>query len=512
MIDTEVQAIDDIRQLFTQETGTKPIRVEVEQAGLERFAKIVVGREAPLYKERLARLNEQLSDEHLFHGRLRIKWEPLQDTLQSPEIELLRSLIGRSLVVSPATVESTEGLILAPFGGNEDIELMQQANHVVIGRRGVGKSSLIMATVQKLRNRNDIVLWIDMQRYHRRDDLACAAQVLDEILVALTDIVGEDEQISTVRRRLAELTEQSSLSEAAIRKLLPSITAAIRRVMGARKQHLYVFLDDFHLVAPALQPDLIDIIYSVARGSKVWLKLAYVRNLAVVYDSQKKVGLNVPHDAQAIRLDQTLVDPVVARDHLTGILLPFLNHCGFQRPATLVGPQATERLVWCSAGVPRDFLSLFNSALREARQHRRKKVGVQDVNIAAGEFAAAKMKQMSDETTGSEETIKSALNAVQHFCLDERKKNAFLVLQKPDHPGYKALATLVDLRFVHLLHPSITTDKAGVRYEAYLLDYSFYTGMRRRQHIEEIRIEGERPKRAELRRLPKIELDQLGSL
>ena len=282
--------------------------------------------------------------------------------------------------------------------------------------------------------------------------------------------------------------------------------------MGSRKQHLYVFLDDFHLVAPTLQPDLIDIIYSVARGSKVWLKLAYVRNLAVVYDSQKKVGLNVPHDAQAIRLDQTLVDPVAARGHLIRILLPFLERCGFQRLATLVGPQATERLVWCSAGVPRDFLSLFSSALREARQHRRKKVGVQDVNIAAGEFAAAKMRQMSDETTGSEETITSALDAVQHFCLDERKKNAFLVLQKPDHPGYKALTILVDLRFVHLLHPSITTDKAGVRYEAYLLDYSFYTGMRRRQHIEEVRIEGERPKRAELRRLPKIELDQLGSL
>ena len=70
-----------------------------------------------------------------------------------------------------------------------------------------------MATVQKLRNRKDIALWIDMQRYHRRDDLACAAQVLDEILVALTDVVGEDEQIAAVRRRLAELTDQPNLSE-----------------------------------------------------------------------------------------------------------------------------------------------------------------------------------------------------------------------------------------------------------------------------------------------------------
>jgi hypothetical protein len=509
MMDPDEVILDDIRNRFVQATGTEPIRVEVEQAGPEQFLTIVVGRDAPLYSEGLLEINQQLTDRHPFYGRLQIRSEPAGDILQSPEIELLRSLIGRSLVVSPATAESRDVVSIAPFRGHQDIELMQQANHIVIGRRGVGKSSLIMATVKKLQSRGDLTVWIDMQRYHRRDDLACVAQLLDEILASLVESGNADHEISDLRSRLSAFVARQDPAERDIRILLPRLALAVRRVLKMRKRQMYVFLDDFHLVAPTLQPSLIDMVYSMARGSGVWLKLACVRNLAVFYDSEKKLGLNVPQDAQLIELDQTLVDPLAARDHVIAVLMVFLRRCGFDQLSSLVGPQAVERLVWSSAGVPRDCLSLFSSALREARAFRHKKVGVQDVNLAAGEFAAIRMQQLAAETSGSEEAVQAALEAVQHFCLDERKKNAFLVLQKPDHPGFKSLAVLMDLRFVHLLHPSITTDRAGVRYQAYLLDYSFYTGMRRRQHIEEIRIQGDRPKREELRRLPRLDLDRL---
>jgi len=73
-----------------------------------------------------------------------------------------------------------------------------------------------------------------------------------------------------------------------------------------------------------------------------------------------------------------------------------------------------------------------------------------------------------------------------------------------------ALQKLVDLRLVHLIHPSITPGKAGERYEAYLLDYSFYTGVRRRHGLSELKIRTkEPPKYAELRKLRRIELGEI---
>ncbi len=104
--------------------------------------------------------------------------------------------------------------------------------------------------------------------------------------------------------------------------------------------------------------------------------------------------------------------------------------------------------------------------------------------------------------------MKEALKRLQEAVLDECRTNSFLVRVQSSHPGFVALQKLVDLRLVHLIHPSITPGKSGERYEAYLLDYSFYTGLRRRHGLEELKIDANAPpKYATLRKLPKIDLD-----
>ena len=57
---------------------------------------------------------------------------------------------------------------------------------------------------------------------------------------------------------------------------------------------------------------------------------------------------------------------------------------------------------------------------------------------------------------------------------------------------------------VHIIHQSITPDRAGERYEAYIIDYSIFTGFRRRQNIREMVPEEAQFKAAELRALPKV--------
>ncbi len=502
MITTEAEIIRDIRERFIAETEARPIDVRVEAAGLESFVVIVVGKDAPIYREALTTISEELGAEHPFYGRLLTSAQTVSNAILSPEVEALRALIGRSLVVSPATAKAGKHIHFAPFAGQHDLELVQRANHVIVGRRGVGKSSLILATIQILKRRGDKTSWVDMQRYHRRKDFSAVAEILSEMLQGFES--SSPATLADIRTRLGSLAARQDTSEDEVRRELPRIVSFVRHQLS--KRQWYVFLDDFHLVGPELQPVLLDLLYSVARGSNIWLKVAYVRNLAVIWDPVRQLGLNVPQDAQNVELDRTLADPVAARSHLTAVLDTFVQRCGFKQVGALLNNEARERIVWCSAGVPRDCLSLFSSGLRIAKDHGRRKVGVQEINLAAGELAALKTQQLAAETSGDEDTpILQLLDEIQRFCLDDRHKNAFLIFKQPTNPRYQLFTKLVDLRFVHLLHPSITTDRAGVRYEAYLLDYSFYTGMRRRQNIEELRIEGSRPKREELRRLPKFE-------
>lgn len=171
---------------------------------------------------------------------------------------------------------------------------------------------------------------------------------------------------------------------------------------------------------------------------------------------------------------------------------------------------AIERLVWCSAGVPRDFLWLFQTAMQHALQNRRGRIGVQEVNLAVGEFAQAKMTELAEDSTENSDDLRELLENLQHKCLDELRSNSFLVKFAPRKRCYVLLQKLMDLRLIHLLHPSITPGKAGQRYEAYLLDYSFYTGVRRRHGLKELHITAKAPPRyRELRRLPKIDVDSL---
>jgi hypothetical protein len=306
------------------------------------------------------------------------------------------------------------------------------------------------------------------------------------------------------------LTRERSQKASELQATLPRLRQFLQKFTRAASKQIYVFLDDAHLVSANLQPLLFESVHSVLKGAGGFLNVAGVRNLMRLYDSARHIGLEVPHDAQPLNLDLTLTDPGAAKDHLVAILERFLAASGVPRLGSIISSSAVERLVWCSAGVPRDFLWLFQTALQQALQNRRMRIGVQEVNLAVGEFGQLKMQDLAADTTEDSTALQALLDRIQAKCLDEIRSNSFLARQSPGEKGYELLQKLMDLRLVHLLHPSITPGKAGERYEAYLLDYSFYTGVRRRQRISELHISPQAPPRyAELRSLPKIDIEAL---
>jgi hypothetical protein len=171
---------------------------------------------------------------------------------------------------------------------------------------------------------------------------------------------------------------------------------------------------------------------------------------------------------------------------------------------TAIAEAAFHRLVWANAGVPRDFLQMFSKSIEHAKRAGRHKVELSDANLAIGEFGRQKMAELEEDARNEQNLLKKTLRVIEQYCLESEKKkvNAFLIRSESSEE-YKAVQTLSDLRMLHVLHQTITPHKAGEQYEAYMLDYSLFTGFRQRRNIEQMLPEdGKQFKAKQLRKLP----------
>ncbi len=181
----------------------------------------------------------------------------------------------------------------------------------------------------------------------------------------------------------------------------------------------------------------------------------------------------------------------------------FLGAVGYSASSSVVPGRAFRRLVWATAGVPRDFLQMFARAVEHAQRNKHSTVTLSDVNMVIGEFGQQKMDDLVQDARNEVDDLKDFLKYIEDACLGEKKVNAFLV-RSEDSSERALVHALSDLRMVHLIHRSITPDRAGQPYEAYIIDYSLFTGFRRRRNVKEMVPEEAQFKAAELRALPKI--------
>lgn len=490
--------------LFARALGLPEAPSTTEIVGTEEFLKFRVGRRAPIYDHALRETLAALADSNPYRGLLGLEVEPPSTFPDSLEANVLRGLLVRS--TRPIVDQETAGAFLAqyvPFQNNEETQAIQPATHLIVGRRGVGKTTLILKAKERLERTQGLPVVLDMQPYSSADD-----SVLVDVLADLAKAIAKAAkhkypQVSKEAKAVDQVGDDLLAGEikpdrasAALRRSILALTTAIR-------SDLFVFLDDYHLVSADQQPIIADAIHGGLKGARGWLKVAGLRSLLKVYDPKTKKGLQSPGDAQVISLDLTLVDPEAAERHLRNILLSFLKLVGISKLRTAVAEKAFHRLVWANAGVPRDFLQMFSKSIDHARRAGRRKVELSDANLAIGEFGRQKMAELEEDARNEQNFLRRALDAIEEHCLESKKKvNAFLIRSESSEE-YKAVQTLSDLRLVHLLHQTITPHKAGERYEAYMLDYSLFTGFRQRRNIQQMLPEGGKQFKAkQLRKIP----------
>lgn len=433
-------------------------------------------------------INSALPEDHAFKDRIAVsrrKSKP-KSRLALPETKLFRREISESLTVDQNTFGENFLQRYTPSVSNLEEQVVSNANCIIYGRRGAGKSSLLGYAMHNIKLSNGNYAWIAMQTYNGRSDQQAIASVLSEIVDAISKIQKDESIVNALKIKLDAIAEDEiSDGEAKqkISRLIPRIRSLISNT-ASPKSPLTIFLDDLHLLAFDLQPELISTIYAVSRGNSTYIKASGIEQLSNLWDNNKNLGFQIPHDAQLHKLDYNLTMPHKSLEHIEGILDAHAKFCGLPGVRYIIEDAALSRLVLVAAAVPRDALSLFLQGITNSLVKGQKNVTVTAINGAASEAAQVKMQEIQNDLPSGDATIYALLDRVKEFCITTKRTNAFLLKIDSQKNDFSIMQKLVGLRLVHTLHEGITRSKVGEGYQALMLDFGFYVGIRAARSVK----------------------------
>lgn len=458
--------------------------------------------------ERLFKLlrdaQNQITDDNPFKERATItkrKRTP-NDRLCLPETHLLRKTLSESLTVDRDTFKDDFFARYIRSVFNFEEQICSNANFVIYGRRGSGKSSLLAFALHSLEKDRTPHAWLAMQTYSGRKDTFVAIDAVMDMLRQLEPFANESDELPSIRTSLLALSENNdSAAISGFKRILPRARRAIGSI-STRHNGVSIFVDDIHVLSWEYQPEFLADLYSISRGNGVYLKISGIEQFTRLWSSESQRGMEVPHDTQIIKLDYNLTMPDKSRDHIVSILDAHASYCGLPGIKWLTGTGVLSRLVWVAAAVPRDALNLFSQAVTKASAQGQRRVSVTSINVAASEMAEQKLRDIQSDISGARGDIEETLDQVKMFCINDQRKNAFLVEIKNADPMFQQIQKLIALRLVHVLHEGITPHEAGRRFIALMLDYGFYVGLRAARSIDLFQREPKALLAKELRTLP----------
>jgi AAA ATPase domain len=480
-----------------RESGLEPIAIEVKSFPGETIVVVEVDRE----HDRAIDIAREL-DSEIESGFVTVRRSTSRKTAEqrTPVQSVHDDRIPRLIELMNArarTSEAQPSLRYVPDVAERKALAVSPRHHLVFGRRGVGKTALLLEARKQLEKEGALTLWVNMHPLRDFDKdaafLTIALRVCDLGMGALH---GEGSRaalnaLSSVRAALEEALSNAGSRPTRVSTFIPQLQHAISRLCATTGKPLFIFLDDIHYMRSEEVPGLLDLLHGISRDNPLWLKVAGIRHQTRWFTQDPPIGLQTGHDASIINLDITLEQPSRAKAFLRDILLSYVDESNAEPLRGFLSSAALDRLVLACGGVPRDFLLLCVGALQIARQRRNANtVGAQDVNHAAGAAAQIKLQELEDDAAaarGRSQELVSALNTVKTFLLDE-KQITFLsidLLDKERHPReYALMQGLMDLRMLHLINSSISDDHhAGRRSEVYLLDLSQYSGARLKRNL-----------------------------
>jgi len=371
-------------------------------------------------------------------------------------------------------------------------------HHLIFGRRGAGKTALMVEAKKMIENDGGISTWTNIQTL-RHETAGRAFMYLCKQLCETMQIRYRTQDrtpaivplVTALADDLDRLLISATTPDTEVLRVVPRAQAILSRFLLSNALRLFIFIDDLHYLPVREQPKFLDLVHGMVRDCDAWLKVAAIKHLARWFQASPPLGLQTGHDANHIELDLTLQKPSQAKDFLETMLRSYAKHVGIRSIHRILSPSALDRLVLASGAVPRDYLVLSASTIRQAQLREKSRVaGVQDVNKASGDAAKVKIAELEDDAAslgGNTRPIARALQILREFCIDTFKCSYFRVDfrdKETDTEEYAMMQSLMDLRLLHLINGSLSDEReAGRRSEVFMLDLSQYSGQRLKKKL-----------------------------
>jgi hypothetical protein len=370
-------------------------------------------------------------------------------------------------------------------------------NHLIFGRRGAGKTTLMVEAKRRLEEQNHAVVWLNVQTHRHSAPEVIFLWTVSAIIEQIQTYFGNRApkilaDVSSLQDSVTALLSRDEVASSEVFRIVPHVQRVCKRFLSAAGCRLFIFLDDLHYLKRGDQPRLLDMVHGVTRDIDGWIKVACIKHLSRWFEHTPPLGLQTGHDADHVELDLTLESPSEAKLFLDKVINVYARHVGLASARSVFSEEALNRLVLASGAVPRDYLILAASTIKTAKKRQNARLaGVQDVNRAAGEQSKVKIAELEDDAaSGGDAGAKSiirTLGRVREFCIDEQRFSFFKVdfRDKESHQiAYALIQGLLDVRIVHLVASSLSDKReAGRRAEVFMLDLSQFSGQRLKKRL-----------------------------
>lgn len=334
-----------------------------------------------------------------------------------------------------------------------------------------------------------------------------------------TGIEGGSEKVQLNRSTTTgKISEFEELKLDTLERYLIDYKSALRDELCSMKQGaVYIIIDDFYLIKRSRQPDVIDYLHRLFRGTDFILKVGTVRHRTkLIRNDEQTIGVELRQDIEDINLDRTLEDLSSTRDYLENMLNKMARKVGLENASdVLFNQHGFEKLVIASGGVPRDFLTIFVEAIDSAiASGNEKHLTPTNVWKASSRLSyRTKLINLREDVTTDATSLERVFRDLMRFCIQERKKTSFLISQEEcqENPEmHELILQLMDFKLIHVIEPdtSAASGRKG-RFEAYTLDFSLFMEPRKRNiDIIEFWIYDESGRRIGVREAPIYSLER----
>jgi hypothetical protein len=496
-MNTAEQDLADLVQSHFIGGGVRPVTVKVRSFPGERIVVVEVASQLERAIELGNEIDPQLDDGFVTVRLVAERAAAPENAVDSIRDDRVTRLVGL-LDARSRTSEAQPSLrYIEDVAGRLQVATAPR-HHLIFGRRGAGKSALMLEARARLEQSGAQTLWLNIQTVRNLGAngafLTLASRICE---VPLAHFAGRTSLPQSVvkalalKKRVEGMLTDTAPRVSAIDSVMPSINALLKLYCTEVQTPIFIFLDDVHYLPYGDTPGFLDRVHSLTRDNPVWLKVAGIRHQMRWFRPEPPTGLQIPHDAIEINLDITLQEPERAKQFLQSVLDGFVEECDAKPRRGFISAPAMDRLILASGAVPRDFVTLCAASIQIARSRANARTtGVQDVNEAAGKAAQAKLQELDEDAAaalGTSAPVLSALAIIRNFALTEHQYSFFRV-ELPEKERlaeeYALVQRLLDLRILHLINASLSDPHhVGRRSEVYLLDLSEYTGARLKQQL-----------------------------